>query len=279
MKILVVGNGFIASHLKYSQITERLFPDYNQLKSILIKNSPDVIINCIGYCGQFNIDDCQNNKEKTITSNITIPTILATECYNLGIHFIHLGSGCINYGPSPNIVNWNEEDPGWKETNTPKLDKASLYSKTKYAADLAIGDLPNVAILRIRMPISQKNHPRNLINKLIKYENVLDHPNSVTFVDDLVKVIDWVVLNNKTGIYHVTNPQSLRHSQILSEYIKYRPDHKYKLINEKELEIFIKSPRSNCILNTDKLKNEGFQMSPTLPMLEETMNKYIRDLK
>lgn len=278
MKILVFGNGFIASHLNYKIIKDRILPNTQYIKELLSYHKPNIIINCIGYTGGHNIDGCEINKERTLESNLTIPTILATECNKLGIKMIHIGSGCIFYGESPNlkVSLQGPEDTGWKESDNPKLEKASFYSKIKYAADLSIGNLPNTCILRIRMPISTKNSPRNLINKMLKYSSVLEAPNSVTFIDDLVKVIDWVIDNNKTGIYHVTNPTPMTHVQLLEEYRKYKPEHKYNIINEQELGQFILAPRSNCFLNTDKLTSEGFIMTPTLEALTSCMFQYIQ---
>lgn len=279
MKVVVVGNGFIASHLKYEIVPERLHPNDWQIKNLLNDYKPDVVINCMGYCGVKNIDDCELNKERTLESNLVLPTMLATECAKLKIKMIHIGSGCIYYGESPNlsVSLAGPKDIGWKENDNPKLQNSSFYSKIKYACDLALASLPNICILRIRMPISNKNSPRNLINKLLKYENVLESPNSVTFISDLAKVIDWVIANDKTGVYHVTNPTALTHVQLLEEYRKYHPEHTYNIINEVQLQQFITAPRSNCFLNTDKLTNEGFVMTPTLQGLEECMKSYTRN--
>lgn len=278
MRIKKIGNGFIAQHLKYDLIEERLIPDSQQIKRILETYRPNVIINCIGFCGGSvgNIDGCEIEKEKTINSNLIIPTLLANECAKLNIKLIHIGSGCINYGESPNLlVSLNgPKDAGWKETDTPKLQNASFYSKIKYACDLAIGSLSNVCIARIRMPISHIHNPRNLITKLLKYEKVLDAPNSMTFLDDLVKVIDWMIINNKQGIYNVVNPEPLTHINILEEYKKYNKNHKYQPINEEELKQLTIAPRSNCLLNTNKLLNEGFAMTPSFEALERCMKKY-----
>lgn len=286
MKVLVLGNGFIASHLNYEILNTRVFPDREYIFNLLTYHKPDAIVNCMGYCGAKNIDDCELNKERTLESNLTIPTMLAGECNKLGIRMIHIGSGCIFYGKSPScspdpssnlIITDAFVDRGWKETDNPKLENASFYSKVKYACDLAIGNLPNTCILRIRMPISTKNNPRNLINKLLKYENVLEAPNSVTFLPDLTRAIEWAVDNNKSGIYHVTNPTPMTHVELLEEYRKYVPSHKYNIINEAELQKFITAPRSNCILNTDKLNAEGFQMTPTTEALRDCMKEYVRN--
>lgn len=278
MRIHKIGNGFISSHLKYQAIPERLQPDAKQIRSVLEEYKPNVLVNCIGFAGGRNIDGCEVDKEKTTNSNLIIPTILANECAKLGIKMIHIGSGCINYGESPNLkvsLNTGPQDTGWKETDNAKLNNSSFYSKVKYACDLAIGSMSNVCIARIRMPISDKHNARNIITKLLAFEKVLDSPNSMTFLDDLVKVIDWMIINNKTGIYNVANPQPLTHIDILEEYRKYKPEHTYEKINEEQLKELTIAPRSNCLLNTDKLKNEGFEMTPSFLALEKCMKKYI----
>lgn len=280
MKVLIFGKGFISSHLSYDKCDERLYPDKEYIYNLLTYYKPEVVVNCIGYCGVKNIDDCNDNKEKTLESNLTIPAMLASQCNKLGIRFIHIGSGCVYYGDSPNIkfgLDGEIKDFGWREIDDPKLSNASFYSKIKYAADLAIGNFPNSCILRIRMPISNAVNPRNLINKLLKYENVLEEPNSVTFISDLVRVIDWVIDNNKAGIYHVANPTPITHIQILNEYKKYK-DHKFNIINKEELKKYTKEPRSNCILDCSKLANEGFHMTPTLEALENCIKAYVKGL-
>jgi dTDP-4-dehydrorhamnose reductase len=244
----------------------------------------------VGFCGSPNIDQCEIEKERTLTANLLIPTLLATECDKLDIRFINIGSGCIYCGESPNKVvklinglaerNENGEviirDIGWREEDF--ANPASFYSKTKYACDLAIGQIRTTTVLRIRMPLSSKSSPRNLISKLKGYNQVIDIPNSVTFVDDLVRCVDHVINDCLTGIYHVTNNTPLTAAQVMKEYQKYMPEHKFEIIDEEKLGELTKAKRSNCILNSDKLKDTGFEMSPTKEMLENCMKSYIANL-
>src|SRR5690606_7789662 len=101
--------------------------------------------------------------------------VIAEVCREVGAHLIQISSGCIYYGTAPDHHSWKEHDFANPE---------SYYSKTKYACDLLIGDLPHVTNLRIRMPISDRNNQRNFINKIMCYDKVIDEPNSVTFMSD-----------------------------------------------------------------------------------------------
>ncbi len=288
MKVLVLGNGFISQHLPYPIINERIIPDNLAVKLLLQAYKPDVLINCIGKTGRPNVDWCESHQSETFMANVIIPGLLAHECEKLGIRLIHIGSGCVYFGQSPNMAtvesDWEglgryhpiEEDSGWKEIDF--ANPQSYYSKTKYACDLIIGSLSHVTTLRIRMPISSKNDPRNFINKVRGYNQVIDIPNSVTFIDDLVRCVDWAIHNNKTGIYHVVNPQPLTAAQVMKEYKKHVPEHKFSIISEKELNAITIAKRSNCILNSDKLKQDGFIMTPTWEALQNCMNKYIKNI-
>jgi len=281
MKILTIGNGFISEHLNYELIPDRLEYNINQIENILDKYKPDVLINCIGKTGRPNIDWCESNKLETTITNTALPILLAQACNKKSIHLIHIGSGCIFFGPSPYVerAGYMQEffyDYGWEETDF--ANPQSYYSKTKYACDLVLGDMPNVSILRIRMPISTKNSPRNFINKVKNYSHIIDIQNSVTFTDDLVNCVSKIANNNIVGTYHVTNPGSLSAVQVIEEYRKYFPQHKYEIISEEQLNKITAAKRSNCILNTDKLKSIGIYMTPAKEALVNCMKEYVKNL-
>jgi len=291
MNIKVIGSGFIASHLPYDELLN--WKDkplrvnaYNHDFDTLADwgKEGDVLINCIGRCGNPNVDQCESIKEEVSFANTVVPIMLANFCNEKGIRFIHVGSGCIFYGESPNTkVDWGmwqqgdwqppmRRDSGWKETDI--ADPKSYYSKTKYAADLAIADLPNTTILRIRMPVSAQYSPRNFINKVAKYKQVIDIPNSMTFLDDFVRCVDWVIQNDKRGIWNVVNPEPLTAADVMREYQRYNPGHKFEVISEEQLDAMTTAKRSNCILDGTKLRQAGFEMTPSKKALQMCMMDY-----
>lgn len=283
MKIMTLGNGFIANHLPYEKITERVTANSEFIKSLLNLYRPAVLINCLGKTGRPNIDECELKKSETYLSNVIIPSIVASECEKLGIHFISIGSGCIYFGESCNYMYVGTTgtqgikcDLGWQEKDF--ANPKSYYSKTKYSLDLILGEMSNTTTLRIRMPISSKNDPRNFINKIRGYKQIVDISNSVTFIDDFVKCVDWAAENSKLGIYHVTNPQPLTAVQTMQEFQKYHPEHQFEIINEEQLDKLTIAKRSNCILNTEKLNQAGFYMTPTKTALENCMASYIKNI-
>lgn len=269
-KKIVIGKGFVSSHLPYESVDYRFEPSINSIKDFIDKYRPDYLINAIGFCGNPNVDQCEIEKERTLASNTLIPTLLATECEKAGIHLISIGSGCIFFGQSPNVN--NDVDLGWKEDDF--ANPKSFYSKTKYACDLSVSQLKTTTVLRIRMPISTKNERRNFINKVSAYKKIIDIPNSMTIMEDLVRCIDWSMKESKTGIYHVTNPEPISAAEVMREYQKYKKDHSFDIINEQELDSLTVAKRSNCILSTKKINDSGFFMTPSKEALENCMKKY-----
>lgn len=275
MKIFTLGNGLIANHLPYEKIPGRI-ETIQDIDQIIDKYKPDVLINAIGFCGSPNVDECESRKSDTYTANVTIPSMLARRCEKAGIHMVHFGSGCIYFGPSPNIsYDFDAKDWGWKETDF--ANPKSYYSKTKYACDLILGEMRNVTTLRLRMPMTSRSEPRNFINKIIKYQKIIDIPNSMTMVDDLVRCVGWVIQNQKFGLYHVTNPDPITAAQVMREWQKYKRDHKFDIITEAELDAMTIAKRSNCIINTDKLNEAGFSMTPSLEAIRYCVKKVWED--
>lgn len=294
MKIITAGAGFVANHLSYPIVSDRILPNYKSIDDFLDTHKPDILINCIGFTGGpgRNIDGCEENKQKTFDTNTILPIMLASACEKRDIRVIQIGSGCIYYGASPNtkqekcdcgthcFCEWPMIDSGWKENDAANPVPLSTYSKSKYACDLALMSMKNVTTLRIRMPISWKREPRNLLSKLISYKKVVEIPNSVTFLDnELSRAVDWAIHREKTGVYHVCNPKPLTHGQILKEYQKYVPNHKFISITPKELENLVIATRSNCIIDSSKIINDGFIFYDAEEMLSECVRRYATNEK
>jgi len=294
-KIVVLGSGFVSSHLKYEVVNHRFTLNENEIYSFIRELRADVIINTIGYTGRPNIDSCEKNKIATYTGNVIIPLMLAEACARRDMHMVHIGSGCIFMGASPSVITRYQmnclfgskyvatqpeytittEDTGWKETDVANAE--SYYSKTKQACDLALGQLPNITTLRIRMPVSTLNHPRNLLNKILGYSKVVEEPNSITFMNDLVNAIDFAIKKEKFGVYHIASPKPLTHSILLEEYRKYVPTHTYTSITKEELASMVAAPRSNCILDVRRAISEGFTFGDTDTVMCDTIKTFVEN--
>ncbi len=272
-RIGVVGAGFLGTRLVRdipgailisAQITER-----EDTRRAILHSDADVIVNAAGRTGRPNVDWCESHQLETYLSNVVGPLVLADVCLHERRHLVHIGSGCIFYGRSPH------SDGAWREDD--HANPVAYYSKTKYAADLALAPLPHVAVVRLRMPIDSAPHERNLITKLARYSQVIDIVNSVTVVDDLIQVVRQVAEYQLTGIFHAVNPGAISHREILALYQEYvDPSHVCEFIPEAALvaDGLASKPRSNCILADTRLAAAGIQMRPISEALRAALACY-----
>jgi dTDP-4-dehydrorhamnose reductase len=273
MTILVFGAGFLGERLAASLPQAVLargvdISDRQAVLAALRAHSPIAVVNAAGKTGRPNVDWCEEHRLETTRSNVVGPLVLAEACAEVGVYFVHLASGCIFYGPSPSAGGWREDD---------FANPTSFYSRSKYAADLVLSRLPDVAVVRLRMPIDTVPGPRNLITKLAAYAQVVDVTNSVTIVSDLVDVVRGIIERRATGVFHGTNPGPVRHAQLLGLYRQFvDPDHRFTLIGEDELVSrgLTTHARSNCILSSDRLDALGIRMRPSETALPEVFREY-----
>ncbi len=272
MKVLVFGRGFMGKRLGEQLPGAVLHPadiaDEAAVTAALAEHQPEAVVNAAGKTGRPNVDWCESHPRETFRSNTEGPLALARACAAKDVYLLHLGSGCVFYGPSPSPGGWREDD---------FANPSSLYSRTKYAADLVLSKTPNVGIARLRMPIDGRPGPRNLITKLASYRQVIDVENSVTVVDDLVKVIAALIERRATGVFHATNPGTLRHRDLLALYKELvDPSHSVDLIDNDELvkRGLAKVGRSNCILASGNLAALGVTMRPVDVALRDVMKQY-----
>src|SRR3989339_1638204 len=275
MKILILGQGYIASRCKEAWGEEAVMPGSHlnikeDVLKLLDQYRPEAVLNAAGVRGKPNVDWCDDNQLTTIIGNTKLPIIIAEACQERGVYMLHLGSGCIFYGDSPH------PDKKWRESDMGNPTEVT-YSRTKWAADLVLSTLPNVGIARIRMPIDWVPNPRNLIDKLADYSKVIDVENSATVIDDMIEVFHQLLEKKAAGIFHVTNPGMIKHREIMALYEELvDPNHKNEWISNDELVKIglAEKGRSNNFLHSENLEKIGIKMRPIKEALRDTMQKY-----
>jgi len=267
--ILIFGRGYLGTRLQVElncEISDKKIYSYKDVEAELKKFKPKAIINCIGNVGS-NVDECEKELDKTLTANTFVPIILAEAALRNNIKFIHISTGCIYHYDYSNDTPIDEN----KEPDFFEL----FYSRAKIYSERALELLPKkypVLIIRIRVPLDNLPHPRNLLTKLINYKKVIDIPNSVTYVPDFIKALKHLNRINARGIYNVVNKGGLRYLQLLEVYKKYVPDFEYKVIDYKKLNMV----RTNLLLSTKKLENTGFKVRDIKEVLEECVKSYLK---
>jgi 3,5-epimerase/4-reductase len=273
MKILIYGRGYLGEHfLKYlnEQGEEALFGEadianIDQVRKDISTHSPNIILNCAGKTGRPNVDWCDDHQEETIYSNVTGPLILLQAVTEADIKLVHLGSGCVYDG--------NNDGKGFTEKDEPNFE-GSFYSKTKAWSEKMLNEFP-VLQLRLRMPIDGNAGPRNFISKITKYEKVINVPNSMTVIEDLLPASYELMKQGETGIFNMTNPGAIDHKTILEMYQEIAdPTYKFEIMSVEEMyEKYAKAGRSNCLLDASKLESKGIHMRPIKEAIRDCIEK------
>lgn len=268
-RILIVGRGFIGNRLQEeldARVSDRKIYSLIDAEEEITKFNPQIIINCIGHTGR-NVDDCELNKDKTLIANTFVPIILGEAALRNNIKLIHISSGCIYH------FDYFKDQP-IQEEKMPDFFELH-YSRTKIYTDQALAALSKkypILIIRIRVPLDNRPHPKNLLTKLIEYKKVIDIPNSVTYIPDFIKALKHLIAIDANGIYNVVNKNALQYPKLLDIYKKYVPDFKYGIIDYQKLKLV----RTNLILSTEKLEKAGFKIRDIHEVLEECVKEYLK---
>ncbi|KAL1828408.1 hypothetical protein ACET3Z_006820 [Daucus carota] len=257
-----------AQGITYSYASGRL-ENRASIENDIATVKPTHVFNAAGVTGRPNVDWCESHKVETIRANVVGTLTLADVCREKGLVVINFATGC--------IFEYDDAHPlgsglGFKEEDTPNFI-GSYYSKTKAMVEDLLGNYENVCTLRVRMPItSDLSNPRNFITKITRYDKVVDIPNSMTILDELLPISIEMAKRNLTGIWNFTNPGVVSHNEILEMYRDYiDPKFTWKNFNLEEQAKVIIAPRSNNELDASKLKKEF----PELLSIKESLIKYV----
>ena len=235
-------------------------------------HKPDRIINTAGKTGVPNVDWCESNKEETIRSNVLGLINLIDCAYVNDIHILNWGTGCIFEYDDNHQLN---SGIGFKEDDKPNFDK-SFYSKTKGLVEQIIKFYPNMLNLRLRMPIGDDLHPRNFITKIKNYERIVNIPNSMSVLYDLIPISIDMSVTKKTGIINFTNPGTISHNEILDLYKEYiDPNYKYVNFTLEEQSKILKAGRSNNELDSTKL----LEWYPNIPHIQDSIREVFKRMQ
>ena len=276
IRVLIVGSGYVGGYV-FAQLNANRdisctleskstldYTDEYYLREYMEEQRFDYLINAQGYTGRPNVDAAENDKEACWKYNVQVPVMFNTVCRELHVQPIHITSGCIFTG----------YDKAWSEADEPNYGvfnpDASFYSTSKHAFE-SVSD--NGITIRIRMPFCDTLNDRSYLTKIYKYDNLISAVNSKTYIPELVDFIELLVEEGRTGhdVIHFTNTEPLETASVI------------ELMKEAELEnnnwswvdiedLDLAAGRSNCILDTTKLREEyGFTISTETEALKKAL--------
>jgi UDP-glucose 4,6-dehydratase len=244
------------------------------LSDCLQRLKPSFLLNTAGYTGKPNVDACESAKYQSLLGNAVLPGIIREVCEDLQIPWGHISSGCIYSGRRDDGNGWTEEDkPNFSFRSPP----CSFYSGTKALGEEVLEGAENCFVWRLRIPFNHETSPRNYLQKLLNYENLLEAENSVSHLEEFCqKCVECFTKDVEPGIYNMTNPGVITTRQVTEWMIKEGlTDKKFKFFNSEE-EFMSKAataPRSNCVLDTTKAEKAGIAMRPVEEAMIDSIQK------
>lgn len=270
MKVLVLGHkGWIGSMMvklleekQIEYVTTDIRPENKvTFEKELLRLSPTHVMSFIGRTHgvigdkKYTTIDYLEQKGKireNVRDNLFSPIVVSLLCKKHNIHYTYLGTGCIfTYDDTHPYAN---DASGFKEQDTPNFF-GSGYSTVKGYTDELMHMFEDIVLnLRIRMPITSHDEPRNFISKIKKYEYVCSIPNSMTVLDELLPYVIDMAKHKITGTINLTNPGVISHNEILEMYRTYvDKDFTWKNFTTEEQDNILDAERSNNCLDTTKL--------------------------
>ena len=292
MIILIYGgNGWIGSQfvqlLKRKEVTyfigETRVDDHTSLSKEIDRINPTHVISFIGRTHgkigdkEYSTIDYLEQEGKlveNIRDNLYSPLLLAEICCKNNIHYTYLGTGC--------IFKYDDLHPYGKEVNGFDSDSlpnffGSSYSVVKGFTDRIMNLYSNnVLNLRIRMPITNKENPRNFITKIVNYEKICSVPNSMTVLPNLLPLIIDMMQKKNVGTINFVNPGLISHNEILEMYKEIvDPTFSWQNFSQEEQRKILAADRSNNYLDTRPLE----VLYPSVQNIKESIRQILIEYK
>jgi dTDP-4-dehydrorhamnose reductase len=253
------------------------YTDLATLTAALRAAKPDFLINAAGYTGKPNVDACEVHKAECLFGNAVLPGTIARACEAANVPWGHVSSGCIYTGARPDGSGFTEEDP---PNFTFRQNNCSFYSGTKALGEEVLSAYPNVYIWRVRIPFDQFESGRNYLTKVMGYARLLEATNSISelqeFVDASVRCWENHV---PFGIYNMTNPGAVTTREVVALIAKSGLCSKEFSFFSDEAEfmhVAAKTPRSNCVMCSDKLLRTGISLTEVHEAIERDLRNWIK---
>jgi dTDP-4-dehydrorhamnose reductase len=286
MIYLIGGSGYVGSAYQALFVQKEIcfrnlkradvdYGDVETLTAVLRAEKPSFLINAAGYTGKPNVDACELHKAECLAGNAVLPGRIGEACAAAGVPWGHVSSGCIYTGT-------RSDGSGFTETDSPNFtfrqNNCSFYSGTKALGEEVLAGASNVYIWRLRIPFDHRDGPRNYLTKLMSYKRLLDATNSISQLQEFVaSTFACWEKSVPFGIYNVTNPGVVTTKQVVAHIISsgvLKKDYVFFKDESEFMDIAAKTPRSNCVLNSEKLASVGIKMTEVNEAIERDLSRW-----
>ncbi len=184
--------------------------DLESIKNAFEKYQPWAVINATGYV---KVDDAEMDAQKCFAVNATAPALLSQVCKMFDIQFMTFSSDLVFNGFKKNPY-----------TETDRVNPLNVYGKSKVSGEqLVVTSNPDALIIRTSAffgPWDKSNFAYNILqaqHQQTPFSVLSDVVVSPTYVPDLVNTALNLLIDEETGIWHLSNQGSLTWADFASE--------------------------------------------------------------
>lgn len=223
--------------------------DEEAVRYELRRSWPQVILH---LAAKAETDACEDHYEEARRVNVDGTMNVVHAGLSEGAFVVHFSSACLY---PDNRRAYAEDGP---------LDALCRYSQTKLLAEQALAPLiGRVLIVRMRQPFSNHTHPRNLLEKLMRYTEFIDEANSMSHVEECLPVVWALVERGVRGPINLTNPGATTPWRIAELIRKHRmPEKEIRKITYEELLKRVRAVRVNSLVDCSRLEGLGYRLRP-----------------
>ena len=266
-EVISTFNNHKIEHSKSRTIRIKLPDEFFNLKSLIFKERPNLIINTIANT---NIDYCEQHKTETYLLHVEMNKQIFKLCEDVASKFIFISSDYVFDGKKGDYMEYDKTSP------------VNYYGETKAIAESIILQNPINAVLRSSLIYDWDPQVRFLnfvVDKLRKNENIQAYDDFLTapiFLEDLVGSIIKAVEKNVSGIYNLAGPSCVtRMDFALAIAKKFNFDKNLiEPVSVKSLDLIAERPRNSSLNKTKAEKDLDIKFRSIEEGINEVYKKY-----
>ena len=230
---------------------------------------PDAIVHSAAWTA---VDACEADPDRAFAVNALGTRYVAEAARRVDAHVCTFSTDYVFDGTKPEpYTEWDTPNP------------QSVYGRSKHAGELELAGDPDATVLRISWVCGE--HGSNMVKTILRLAGehdtlqfVDDQRGHPTFADDLAGMVRRLVVERRTGLFHVTNQGAVSWFEFARAVLESSGQDPARVlpIGSADLDPPRPAPRpANSVLDNAALRLSGI---PLLPHYRESLDRLVGTL-